>query len=176
MLFQFPLHVATGVFFFDAFALVVEFLASSQIDEQFGASLGIDEEFDGDDGEATFFDFYLQFVQFAAVEEEFAVAFGGMVEIGAEAIFGDVHLADEQFVAYEGAIGIGKVGFAVADGFDFGAGEDNASGIVVEQKVFVFSPFVFDFDDIFFFHIRVTEKFVFYWMEWVWFFCLSSIS
>ena len=87
MLFQFPLHVATGVFFFDAFALVVEFLASSQRDEQFGASLGVDEEFDGDDGEAAFFDFYLQFVQFATVEEEFAVAFGGMVEIGAEAIF-----------------------------------------------------------------------------------------
>ena len=59
----------TGVFFFDAFAFVVELFASSQRDEQFGTSLWIDEEFDGDDGETAFLDFDLQFAELAAVEE-----------------------------------------------------------------------------------------------------------
>ena len=59
---QLTLQVALGVLLLDAFALVVELLASCQRDEQLGAALRIDEQFHGDDGEAAFLDFVLQLV------------------------------------------------------------------------------------------------------------------
>lgn len=112
----------------------------------------VDEESDGDDGVATLLDTVLEFAEFAAVEEQFAVAFCGVVEPGTEAVFGDVHFLDEELVADESAIGVGEVGLAFADRLDFGAGENDASGVVVHEEILVGGTFVLDFYDVFFFH------------------------
>ena len=94
-------------------------------------------------------------MQFAFVEQQFAVALGGVVEVGAEAVFGDVHLAYKQLVAYKGAVGIGEIGLSVADGLNLCAGQHDACSIVIEQKVFIFCPFVLYLDNVLFFHIRM---------------------
>ena len=88
-----------------------------------------------------------------------------MVQVGAKTVLGDVHLADKEFGADKGAVGIGEVGFAVADGLNLGACQHNAGSVVVEKEVFVLGSFVLDFYDVLFFHASITAKAAFYFMR-----------
>ena len=61
--------------------------ASCQGDIQFGQAVFVDEQGDGHDGEAFLLHFVLQFAQFAGIEEQFAVALGVVVVVGALGVF-----------------------------------------------------------------------------------------
>ena len=47
------------------------------------------------------FNLNLQFVQLPLVEQELAVALGRVVEVRAETVLRDVHLANKQLIPYE---------------------------------------------------------------------------
>lgn len=75
-----------------------------------------------------------------------------MAPIGAELVFGDVHVAHKQFVADEGTPGVAQVGLPLADALYLAAHQHDARRVLVHQKVFVRGTFVLDFYDILLFH------------------------
>ena len=129
-------------------------LALGEGDGEFGIAPGVDEEEHGHDGEAAFLGAGLEFLQLAAVEEQFAVALGTVAPEGTELVLGDVHVPHEEFVADEGAPGVGEVGLAFAYALDFAAHEGEARGVLVEEEVLEGGAFVLDFYEVFLFHVE----------------------
>lgn len=128
-------HVSFVVFFLQGFAFVVLFFAFGQGDDEFGEAFVVDEEADGDDGEAGVARGTEELVQLFLGEEELAVAAGGVIVVGAVEVFSDVHVLDPQLAVGKVAEGVDQAGFALADGFYLGAGQDDAGGVGVQQFV-----------------------------------------
>lgn len=79
-------------------------------------------------------------------EQQFAVALGVVVVVGAHFVFGDVHADNKQLVALEGTVRVGKTGFAGTYRLDFGACQGNASGKSLFKKVLESGAFVLNSD------------------------------
>ena len=77
----------------------------------------------------------LQFAYLAALEQQLAVAFGFVVGVRTEPVFGDVHLFDVHLSVLYRTIRIHQRGFAFADGFDLRAEELNTRRVAVEDDV-----------------------------------------
>src|SRR5271168_4710387 len=60
-----------------------------------------------------------------------------MIQCVAVGVGADVGVQEESLAVFEQPVGILEVGFAFADGFDFGAAEGDAGLEFVEQKVVV---------------------------------------
>ena len=133
--FEHACHVSFVVFLAQGLAFVVLFLAFGQGNDKLGEAFVVDEEADGDDGEAGVARGAEQLVQLFLGEEELAVAAGGVVVVGAVEVFGDVHVLDPEFAVGKVAEGVDQAGFALADGFYLGAGQYDAGGVGVQQFV-----------------------------------------
>ena len=139
---MYPLHLALVVCFAEGLSLVVGVLALTERDFHLRESAVVDEEAQGDDGLARVLGEFRQFAQLLALEQQFAVTLRLVVGITAEAVLGDVHLLDPQFIAFELAVGVGEARLALADGLDFRPVEHDARGIAVENQVIETRPFV----------------------------------
>jgi AcrR family transcriptional regulator len=113
----------------DALALVKLFLTTGNGNNQLGQTTLVDEQSQRHNRETWLLSFPGNAANLLAVQQEFAVAFGGVVKPRAKAVFGDVHLAHEEFVAYENAVGVGQVGPTFADRLDLCSRQHHSSSV-----------------------------------------------
>ena len=102
-------------------AFVVGMLTLAESDLHLRQAFFIDKKHERHDGLTGVFGRFVEFPDLAFGEQQFAVAFGFMVGITAEAIFGDMHLLDVHLSVLYGTITIHQGRFAFADRFDLGA-------------------------------------------------------
>ena len=81
----------------------------------------VDEEHERHDGLTGVFGGFVEFTDLAFGEQQFAVAFGFVVGVTAEAVLGDMHLLDVHLAVLYGTITIHQGRFAFADRLDLGA-------------------------------------------------------
>ena len=137
-----PFYFPLKIFLAKGFAFVVSMFSPCQGDGQLGQSLVIYIEHDRNNGETPFFDFDCQFFKLSFYEQEFPVAFGIMVIMGAHGIFGNVHVADKEFIAGKGTISISNGSFPVADRFYFRSCKLDTSRKFLHEEVFMGGPFI----------------------------------
>ena len=128
--------------FLDRLTLVVLALASGNGDNQFGQATLVNEQAQGNDGKTGLHGFLGNTADFLAVEQQFAVAVGGVVVIGTVTVLGNIHILDPNLAIDDHAIGIGQAALALTDGLDFGAREHNArserlDNLIVERRLAV---------------------------------------
>ena len=104
----------------------------------------VDKKAERDDGLTSILDLFLQFSEFFARHEEFAITFGFVVGITAKAVLGDVHLLYPQFVTHKLAIGIDQGSLALTNGFDLRSEELDTCGIALQHLIIEGSTAVFD--------------------------------
>ena len=143
---QGAIHFAAVLFFLKCSPLVVLLFASAQADDYLGVPLFIDKHAQRHDAETGRTGFLLQGVYFLAVEQQFAVAPGGVVIVRAEIVFGDVGILHPQFAIVDVAKSIHQAGFSGTDAFYFGAGKDYARRVLVYHQEIVLCTFVLDVD------------------------------
>jgi len=115
-------------------ALVPLLLAFGEGQFAFDAAV-LEVELDRDQGVALLLGGDLQFGDLVLVEEEFASAKRVVVHRVAVGEGADVGVEEEGFAVFEEAIGVFEVGFAFADGFDFGAAQGDAGFDAVGEEV-----------------------------------------
>lgn len=133
---------ATVLAFLDGLALVVLAFASGCGDDQLGQSTLVDEEAQRHDGNSRLHAVSGDATDFLAVEQQFAVTVGRVVVVGAEAVFGDVHVLDPDLAVDDHAIGVGQATLALTDGLDLGTREDDTrreglDDLIVERRLAV---------------------------------------
>ena len=121
--------------FAERLTLVVGVFALTERDFHFGETFVVDEELQRDDGFAGVLGGFGEFAYLAFVEQQFAVAFGGMVGIGTETVLGDMHLLDEDLPILYRTITIHQRGFAFTNGLDLRSVEDNAGCVAIEDDI-----------------------------------------
>ena len=89
-------------------------------DLHLGKAFLVDEQLQRDDGLAGVLGRFLQLAYLAPLQQQFAVPFGFMVCITAEAVLGDVHLLDVHLAVFYRTIGIDERSLAFTDRLDFG--------------------------------------------------------
>jgi len=107
---------------FEGFAFVVEFLSFGERNGDFGIVAFVEVEFEGDDGEAVFVDFGIEFFDLFFVQEEFAWSafFAGEVGVGSIEP-SDMGVHEVEFAFDEAAEGVAEVGAFGTEPFDLGA-------------------------------------------------------
>ena len=138
-------HSVDGTFvlaFLDGLALVKLALASGNGDDELGKAALVDEQAQGDDGKTGLHGVLGNAAYFLAVEQQLAVAMGGVVVVGAIAVLGNVHAFHPNLAVNDHAIGVGQAAFALTDGLDFGARQDDARSeglddLIVERRLAV---------------------------------------
>jgi hypothetical protein len=116
-----PTNLALGFGCLLVLAFVVVLFATGDGEFDFGAAF-FEVHFEGDEGVAAFGGFAGELGDLAAVHEEFAGAFGFVVEAVAHRVFGDVAVHEPNFAARDLGVGFFEAGDAVAQAFHFGAG------------------------------------------------------
>ena len=156
---------AAVFFFLERLALVVAVFASGQVDVELGPSVLVDEEQGGDDGESGILERLLQAVNLAAVEQQLAVAAGGVVVVGAVEVLGDVHVLHPNLAAKDGAVGVHEAGLAQADALDFRARQHHSCRVFLHQEVLELRFTVLNIDGflLFFCHSLVVGESVGGW-------------
>ena len=110
-------------------------LTLSQGNHQLGQPGIVDEEPGGDDGESGILALGGKFAELLLGEQQFAVAAGVVVVVGAVEILGYVHAFYPELTVYECAVAVGQAGFAFTDGFYLCSGEHNAGCPGIKQLV-----------------------------------------
>lgn len=87
------------------------------------------------EGESLLLGFANELANFFGMHEKFARANGGMVGITSVLVGADVAVQKPEFVVFDQAISVFKVGFAGTNGFDLGTGEDDACFKFFEQEI-----------------------------------------
>ena len=106
---------------FEGFAFVVEFLPFGECDGNFGVVAFVEVEFEGDDGEAVFVDFGVEFFDLFFVQEEFARGAFVTGEVGVGGIEpSDMGVHEVELTFDEAAEGIVEVGAFSTESFDLG--------------------------------------------------------
>ncbi len=90
-----------------------------------------------DQGEAALLGSACQFIKLAAVEEKLARAHGIVIPNAAGAVFGNVGVHEPEFAGARLGVGLAEGGLAFAEGFDFGADQNDAGFDFVEEDVVV---------------------------------------
>lgn len=130
--------------FADGVALVVLLFAFGDAEFDFGATV-FEVNGEGDEGDAALFAFDFQLVNLAAVGEELTItARLVVVDDGGFGIGIDVTIVEDELTAGDGGVGFLELGFAVAEGFDFGAEEGDAALELVGDEIIVEGPAVVD--------------------------------
>ncbi len=132
-----PFQVAFDVFFLYGVAFVVVVLTLGQGDVKLGQTFFVHKKERGNDRESLFVYFALELFQFAAGEQQLAVALGLVVVNGAFGVNGDVHVSYKQFVAFKCTESLGDAGLALPDGFDFRAGKLQARRKFLHKKILI---------------------------------------
>ena len=130
-----PGHLAFGVALGQGLALVVGALAPGQ------AQLDLDQvalevDAQGDQGEAALVDAGRQLVDLLAVEQELAGAGRLVALVAGVGVGGDLHVQDE-LVAVDHGVGVLERPFALAEGLDLAAAQDQAGLDRLEDLVVV---------------------------------------
>ena len=102
-------HSVDGAFvlaFLDGLTFVVLLFTSSDRDDQLGKSALIDKEAQGHYRDTWLLYILGNAANFFAVKQEFAVAVGHVVVVGAEAVLGNIHVLDPYLAVNHSAIGI----------------------------------------------------------------------
>lgn len=131
--------------FAERLTLVVSVLSLAEGNFHFRQTTVVDEQFERNDGFAVIFGGFLQFAYFPALQEQFAVPFGVMVGIGAEAVLGYMHLLDIHLPVLDRAVRVNERSFALPDGFDFRSVKHNARRISVKDDILKSCPFIENF-------------------------------
>lgn len=132
--------------FFDGLAFVVFLFASCDSDDELGKSAVVDEKSERDDCKSCFFAVFFELCDFFLVEQQFAVATGYVVVVGAVEVFCNVHVFYPHFAFVNVAKCVDERCFALSDGFDFGAGEHDSGCVGVADGVVKRSTAVFYVD------------------------------
>ena len=134
-IFSHSVHLPPVFLLLEALALVEEFLSLGQGDVHLCPSVLVDEDQDGDDGEAHLLHRLGQPVDLAPVEQQLAVAPGLVVAIRPIEIGRHVHSLDPHLAIDDGAVGIHKRCLTKSDGLDLGAGEHDARRIGLDEEI-----------------------------------------
>lgn len=118
---QLPLFIAAA----DGFPFIIFFLTLGQAQLHFDILIP-EEEFEGDQGKALFFGLADEAFDLPAMQEEFTGAGGIVGVLGSIRIGTDMGVVEEDLPLADAGKGIINVHLAHPDGFDFGAGQDNA--------------------------------------------------
>lgn len=78
---------------------------------------------------------FVEFANFGLVEEQFARGFGLVVLAIAKGVFVDVGVVEEDLAILDAGEGVGDLGFAGAQGFDFCAVQNDAGFVRVQDVV-----------------------------------------
>lgn len=116
-------------------AFVVAVLALAQGDLELGQAFVVDEHPQRNNRLACVLRCLLQFAQFAAVEQELAVAQHVVVGITAELVLRYMHLFGEELAAYKLAIRVGKARLRLADRLDLRAEQLDPGGVTLQDLV-----------------------------------------
>ena len=130
-----PIHLAAVFFGFECLSLVKLFLTFAEGEVHLGAPMLIEEHEQGDDGVTSLLGSTLKTCYLAPVEQEFAVALGLMVVIGAIEIGGDVHSLHPYLTIVDVAEGIHQTGFAETDRFYLGACEHDTCRVSLDEEI-----------------------------------------
>lgn len=130
----------------DAGTLVVFVFTTAESNVKFSTTVGIDKQAQRYDGEAWRLAVLLQIAYLAAVEQQFAVATGGVVVVAAEIVGGNIHILHPHLAIVDEAECVDEGGLACTDALDLCAGEDNARGEAVDDMVFVLRTLVLNVD------------------------------
>ena len=131
--FFYPIQIPFVVSVFKAFPFVVQFFTTGQGYQHFGKALFIDKKLEWDDGQTRVFHLFVEFVQFSFVEQKFATSPRLVVKAGAIGLFLNVHVYDKKLPFFiELTKTFGNGGFAVANRLDFGSGQYNSCGELIE--------------------------------------------
>lgn len=82
-------------------------------------------------------DFAREFLELAAVEEEFAGPERIVIPRAAGTVLGDVAILQPDFAAADFGVGLAEGAFAFAEGLDLSAGQDHAGFELVQDEVVV---------------------------------------
>ena len=135
-------HLAFVVAVLNGVALVVLLLTAGDGDDELRQSFVVDEKARGDDRKAARANGRLQFADFLAVEQQFAVAAGVVVVVRPVEILGDVHVFHPDFALLDDAKRIHQARLSLADGLDFRPGQNDTRRKRVEQLVVERCPFI----------------------------------
>lgn len=122
----------------------MEFLAGAKGDLNFDEPV-LHKQPEGDEGLAALLNCAEEFVDFAAVQEEFAFTARFMVLQVPEFVFPDVAVKEPDLPFLDTAKRFSDLGVAFADGFDLGTKEGNASLKAIAHKVIVVRLSIADF-------------------------------
>lgn len=109
-------------------------LAEGQL--AFGA-IAAEINFQRDQSEAALLGSACEFIKLAAVKQELAGAHGIVIPDAAGTVFGNVGVHEPEFAGARFRVGFAEGGFPFAEGFDFGADEDDTGFDFVEENVVV---------------------------------------
>jgi len=112
-------------FFLDGGAFVVAFFAVGDAEFELGAAV-LEVDGQGDEGGAAAFGFRLEPAEFAFVDKELFLA-ERFVADGGFIVGIDVTAVEDQGVVFDSGEGFGELASSPAEGFDFGAEQDEAA-------------------------------------------------
>ena len=126
----------------DALTLVELFLASSNGNDQLGQAALIDEQTQRDNRETRLHGVLGNVADFLAVQQQFTVAVGGVVIVGAVAVLGNIHVLNPDLTVDDHAVGIRQATLTLADRLNLGPREHDTGGerldnLVVERRLTV---------------------------------------
>lgn len=127
---------------FDGFALVVTVLAARDAQLELRAAV-FEIDGQGDQRGAALGGFGFQAVEFAFVDQEFAVA-ERIVTDGGFLVRIDVAAVEDQFAVFDSGEGFGELASAPAEGFDLAAEEGQTAFDLGGDEIFVHGPAIGD--------------------------------
>ncbi len=121
---------------FDGFALVMKLLTLRGGDLQLDPA-AFQVQLRRDDGESFFARLRPQFIDFRAMQQQFALSGRGMIHDVAVRVLADVGVQQPHLVFIDFGVAFFQLNFAAFGGFDFGAGQHDARFIAVQEEEIV---------------------------------------
>ena len=115
----------------------MQFLSLGQTDLDFDESFFVKPDFQGDKRVPFVLQLIDKLLDLAFTQEQLAFAHGRMVGVVAVFVFGDVKVAQPDFILVDGAEAVIEAGFSAAQGFDLRSGQYHAGIVFVLDEVFV---------------------------------------
>ena len=138
------LHIPAHILLLYGIALVVFPFSFCKGDVQFGVAVLCNEQAGSHNCKPFLFGGPLQFAEFLAVEQQFAVALWIVGIPGPPPVLRNVHVLDIQFPPYKIAVTVHQGGLAGPDGFYLGTCEHYSCGVIVKEFILKTGPSVFD--------------------------------